>query len=205
MAHEPAEEAEDIHWRPFLERYSKELLKSKDPRIELPEDARSSGWMGFAPAPETAIEAAEKRLERSLPPSLKSFYRVTNGWRATGFFIWDVLPVEKIGWLRDRDPDLYRIACEAEDDPGPFKRDPGDERLRYYRDEQGTRVKRSLIITSVGDAARWLLDPGAEVHGGEWPGGRWAGWNPAMQWTAKSFADLMRQEFESFLALRDQK
>jgi hypothetical protein len=141
-------------------------------------------------------------LGRKLPASLRSFYSVSNGWRETGFFIWDVLPVEELGWLTDREPHLYQLACEAEAEPGPFKDDPGDARLRHYRDEQGTRVKRTLVISSCGDAATWLLDPGPKPHGGEWPGGRWAGWNPAMAWTAVSFADLMKQELESFLRLR---
>jgi hypothetical protein len=189
-------------WHPFLERYSRELLATDDPRIEIPHEARSSGWMGYTPATDAAIQAVESRLGRRLPPSLRSFYSVTNGWRATGFFIWDVLPVEGLAWLRDRDPHLYELACKAEAAPGPFKKDPGGSRLREYRREQGTRVKRALVVTSVGDSARWLLDPGSEAHSGEWPGGRWASWNPAMDWTAESFADLMWHEFENLLRLR---
>jgi hypothetical protein len=196
----------DAHaWRQFLERYSEELLATDDIRIEVPEEARRAHWMGYEPATEVAIEAAERRLGRCLPPSLRSFYSVSDGWRETGFFIWDVLPVEQIGWLAEREPHLYQLARAAEAEPGPFKRDPGGVRLHHYRDEQGTRVKRALVVSSRGDAATWLLDPGPEPHAGEWPGGRWAGWNPAMQWTTASFADLMVQEFESFLRLRDQK
>jgi hypothetical protein len=196
---------EAADWRSFLERYSEELLATDDIRNELPDEVCSSRWMGYAPATEAAIQAAERRLGRQLPPSLRSFYSVTNGWRETGYFIWDVLPVEEIGWLRDREPDLYQLACQAEAEAGPFKKDPDGSRLCEYRQEQGTRVKRALEVTSVGDAARWLLDPGGEAHAGEWPGGRWASWNPAMEWTATSFADLMKREFESFLRIRDQK
>jgi hypothetical protein len=193
-----------FEWRPFLEQYSKELLATDDERIKIPREARTSKWMGFDPADETKIEATERRLGRRLPLSLRTFYAVTNGWRATGFFIWDVLPVEKIGWLRDRDRDLYQIANEAEAMAGPFKEDPDGTRLREYRHEQGTRVKRALIVTSVGDSSRWLLDPGDEPHQQEWPGGRWASFNPGMNWTANSFADLMQREFQGFLQLRDQ-
>src|SRR5262249_19077466 len=101
--------------------------------------------------------------------------------------------------------DLYELACAAEVEPGPFLRDPGGVRLRHYRQEQGTRVKRALVLNSRGDAATWLLDPGPRPHAGERPGGRWARWNPAMCWSATSFTGLMKQELESFLRLRDQK
>src|SRR5262249_2942622 len=93
-------------WRLFLEQYSLELLATDDERIKIPAAARDSQWMGYPPATEAAIEAAERRLGRQLPPSLRTFYAVTNGWRSTGFFIWDVLPVEQLGWLRDREPQL---------------------------------------------------------------------------------------------------
>lgn len=160
-------------------------------------------WMGFEPASEGAIGEAERRLGRQLPPSLRTFYLVTNGWRATGFFIADVLPVEQAGWPKDRDPHLYRMACETEGHCRPFKRDPDGSRHREYVLEQGTRVKRSLAISSWGDAAIWLLDPGERPHDGEWPAGRWASWSPAMEWQAESFAELMKNELESFVRLRD--
>jgi hypothetical protein len=192
-------------WRRFLERFSEELLAADDIRLHVPEEVRRERWMGYGLATEKAIATAELRLGRSLPPSLRSFYAVSNGWRETGFFIWNVLPVEEIGWLREKEPGLYGLACEAEAEPGPFLRDPGGMRLQHYREEQGTRVKRALVLNSRGDAATWLLDPGALPLGGEWLGGRWAGWNPAMRWTATSFADLMKQELESFLQLRNRE
>ena len=192
-------------WLLFLEQYSLELLATDDERIKIPAAARDSQWMGYPPATEAAIEAAERRLGRQLPPSLRTFYAVTNGWRSTGFFIWDVLPVEQLGWLRDREPQLYQLACKTEATPGPFRKDPDGSRLREFRHEQGTRVMRTLAITSPGDAAWWLLDPETVSETGEWAAGRWAAWQPAMEWSAKSFADLMQQEFETFLRLKSRK
>jgi hypothetical protein len=192
-------------WRSFLERYTDELLQCDDLPIA-DEDwqlAGESHWMGFAPASAGAIRSAERRLGRSLPESLRQFYGVTNGWRATGRKIYDVLPVEQAGWLSDRQPDLHALASMAEATPGPFKKDLGGARLRHYRDEQGTRVKRSLVLNADGDAATWLLDPGSEEHTGEWPGGCWASWNPAMEWTAVSFAELMTQELATLISLRE--
>jgi hypothetical protein len=185
-------------WRDFLERYSKELLDAEDLPlfVDVPEQAREAAWMGFAPAEEQAILATEARLGRRLPPSLRGFYAVSNGWRATGLFTHDVLPVEEIGWLRDRVPHLYEVALECESTPGPFHDDPGDRRLKEFRDEQGTRVMRSLVLNSVGED-HWLVDPGAEPHEGEWPAGCWASSNPAMEWDAANFAELMAEALRS--------
>jgi hypothetical protein len=201
------------HWRRFLKQYSEEFLSHdwsdtifSSRGAVIPDEARRSGYMGFGPASEAAISAAEDRLGRRLPPSLRAFYEVSNGWGMTGPFIFDVLPVEKIGWLKERtgedDALLYRMACENEDPPkdkprAPWRNDPDGARERAYRFEQGTRLKRSLVISSWGDAAVWILDPGDHDHEGEWAGGRWASWSPGLEWRAESFAELMKQERES--------
>jgi hypothetical protein len=192
-------------WRSFLERYSEELLATEDLPLfaDVPDDAREASWMGFAPAGEPALREAERRLGRRLPPSLRCFYSVTNGWRATGHFIYGVLPVEEIGWLCDREPLLHELALQAESEPGPFKNDPGEQRLKEYREDQGTRVKRSLVISSRGDDATWLLDPGADPHEGEWPAGCWASWHDAMSWEATNFAELMASELRELRELRE--
>ncbi len=189
-------------WRAFLERYSRDLLECPDVTVGLPPEALDSAWLGFPPATDAEISETEDRLGRSLPPSLKTFYSVTNGWRTTGLFVWNILPVEGLGWLKDREPQLFELAEMAEGTPGPFKNDPGDVRLDEYRYEQGTRVKRSLILNSEGDASTWLLDPEEQTSDGEWAAGRWSSWNPAMQWRAPSFAELMIREHQSFLSLR---
>ncbi|MBV6623811.1 MAG: SMI1/KNR4 family protein [Rivularia sp. (in: Bacteria)] len=100
-------------WQQFLKRYSLELLADNS-EIEVDEEVYQSQWMGYEPATETQIVEAEKRLGISLPNSLRNFYLVTNGWRETGYFIYDILPVEKIDWLRIRDSHLYGIAFKAE-------------------------------------------------------------------------------------------
>ncbi|BAY86586.1 hypothetical protein NIES267_60960 [Calothrix parasitica NIES-267] len=180
-------------WKKFLKRYSIELL-SEDSEIEFDEEIYQSQWMGYEPATETQIAEAEKRLNMTLPNSLRNFYLVTNGWRETGYYIHDILPVEKIDWLRIRDSHLHGIACKAEE-----RRDIPDN----YDYEQGTQVKRSLAISSWGDAAIWLLDPGEQDSRGEWAGACWASWIPGMEWTATSFAELMEKELEDFIHLRD--
>jgi hypothetical protein len=176
-------------WRQFLQRYSQEFLSHdwgdtlrlfSSHGAAIPDEARRTGWMGFKPASAAAIAATEERLGRRLPPSLRTFYEVSNGWGMIGRFIFDVLPVEEIGWLKDRtncsDAHLYKMACGIENPPqdkprAPWKNDPDGARRRAYQFEQGTRLKRSLVISSWGDAAVWVLDPGDRDHDGEWPGG----------------------------------
>ena len=84
---------------------------------------------------------------------------MTNGWRTTGTCIYDILPVEEIDWLQVCDDHLYKLACEAENNNEGWT---SEEFRDDYRYEQGTRVKRSLVISSWGDAAIWLLDPGEQ-------------------------------------------
>ena len=79
-------------WRKFLNPYSIELLND-DSEIEVSQEVYQSQWMGYQPATETQIVEAEKRLGVSLPNSLRNFYLVTNGWRETGHFIYDILPL----------------------------------------------------------------------------------------------------------------
>jgi hypothetical protein len=192
-------------WKVFLEQYNRELLACGEIVQHLPENVVDSGWLGFPPASEDELSEAEHRLQVQLPPSLKSFYSVTNGWRTTGFFIFEILPVARIGWLRYLIPHLYGLAVRAEQIAGPFKEDLDNRRLTAYRLEQGTRVKRSLVLSLEGDASIWLLDPGTLNCAGEWAGGTWASWNPAMEWLAESFAGLMEDELNSFRKLaRDQ-
>src|SRR5947207_1501992 len=99
------------------------------------------------------------------------------------------------------------MACENESPPqdrprAPWKNDPDGARRRAHEFEQGTRLKRSLVISSWGDAAVWVLDPGGDNHDGEWPGGRWASWAPgSVNWKAETFAELMRKELASLASL----
>jgi hypothetical protein len=124
-----------------------------------------------APATEDQIAREEARLGVRLPPSLRSFYLQSNGYGLVGSPIWAVRSVDQIGWLCDVVPFLYEIVFE--DDPA---------------------VGRSLVVSGEGDAAWWLLDPGAADERGEWPGGRWASWYPGMSWMAKDFIGLFEAE-----------
>src|SRR5205823_4641574 len=74
-------------WRPLLGRWSRQWLKFDEYAAELPDEVAESGWLGYPPASERQIAAAEARLGATLPPSYRAFLRVSNGWRRTSPFI----------------------------------------------------------------------------------------------------------------------
>lgn len=181
-------------WRPFLKRFSTELLDFRHPdQVDSPPepDVRTES----SPATEEEIQTAERRLGRALPPSLRSFYSVSNGWEF-GMYDrgWRVMKVEEIGWLKDVDPSFYQVAQKAEQTPGPFKKDPNGERLAHFRYQEGTRIKRSLLLTDQADEAIWLLDPETSGATGEWPARSWKHWDPETHWDIRNIYELMRDE-----------
>lgn len=188
-----------LEWKAYLQECSRQIISSpEDGTPLLPEAVLRSGWLGYEGASKTAIRQAEARLGVSLPPSLRSFYLASNGWRTVGCFIYEVLAVEKIGWCSELEPNLYEIGLGVEQQ---FGGEP-EVHLREFAFEGGTQVKRSLVVTQNGDASTWLLDPGTINDRGEWAGGRWSSWNPGMEWIADSFEGLFRNEYETFLRLR---
>jgi hypothetical protein len=127
-----------------------------------------------APATEAQIAREEARLGVRLPPSLRSFYLQSNGHGLVTSFVRAVRSVEQIGWMRDVEPQLYKVNLEF---------DPP--------------VARCLVVSGEADASWWLLDPEQVDGRGEWRTGRWSSWNPGMQWIAADFFGLFEQEVAS--------
>lgn len=75
-------------------------------------EVRGSGWLGYGPATEQAIREAEARLGTALPPSLRAFYQVSNGWRHVGPCIWAIPSIEKLAWLKEDQPWLWELAAD---------------------------------------------------------------------------------------------
>src|SRR4051794_17701179 len=92
-------------WRPFLEKFSRELLADEAIRSSLPADVASSGWLGFPAATEGEIASLEKRLRKRLPATYRQFLQVTNGWRNVGAFVHDLRPASKVAWFRKENQD----------------------------------------------------------------------------------------------------
>jgi SMI1 / KNR4 family (SUKH-1) len=100
-----------------------------------------SKWLGYAPASDAAIEAAEKRLNCSLPTDYKEFLKITNGFSQTSNAIHSsFLPVEKIDYLLNLDDDLIEAWEESMPDIGKI-------------------LRTSILIGGLNESQRVLLIP----------------------------------------------
>jgi cell wall assembly regulator SMI1 len=109
--------------------------------IDFTEEQKKSKWLGYAPATEEAIQAAEKRLNCSLPTDYKDFLRITNGFVQTCDAVHSTfLPVEKIDYLLNLDDDLIEIWEE----PMP---------------EIGKILRTSILIGGLNESQQMLLIP----------------------------------------------
>jgi hypothetical protein len=165
--------------RRFLQRWSQEWAIAYDPERDRPldEDVRA-GWLGFEPATEDELAEAEARLGRRLPPSLRSFLAITNGWRDAGNFIYRIAGATELDWLRDTNDAHW---------------------ARAYRSEV---VARSLRLSLKGDSSVVFLDPMDFNEDGEWAAYRLASWSGTGPERFDSFADLMYDLYADFHALR---
>jgi HEAT repeat protein len=174
-----------LPWRPLLERWSREWLQDADYAAELPDAVVESSWLGYPPASEEQIAAAERRLGTTLPPSYRAFLRVTNGWRRTSPFIERLWGTEELEWLSVRNQDLVDI-WTADEMP-----DCWEQRA----------FPHALEVSDWGDSALYVLHPGAVRADGEWEAAFFANWSDGAQ-VYGSFWELMQEEYASFLRLR---
>ncbi|MFJ8741409.1 SMI1/KNR4 family protein [Embleya sp. NPDC127516] len=183
-------------WRPFLDQWSEEWVAGHDPERDGPlaEEVVRDTWLGFAPASEAEVAEAEARLGRRLPPSLREFLLVTDGWRDAGNFIYRLAGSAELEWLRDTDDrswiDVWEELAEDEDDEEAF----GVQEAKV--------LARSLRLSLDGDAAIMLLDPDDVDGDGEWAGYWLASWSGEGPQRYESFHDLMHRQWVSFHALR---
>jgi hypothetical protein len=188
-------------WRPFLEKWSEEWVAGHDPEQDGPLAAEvvRDTWLGFAPANEAEVAAAEARLDRQLPPSLREFLLVTNGWRDAGNFIYRMAGTTELEWLRDTDDRTWIEVWEdlAEDDI-----EEEDEDEEAFGVQEAKVLARSLRLSLDGDAAVMLLDPEDVDEDGEWAGYWLASWSGEGPQRYGSFHDLMHRQWVSFHALR---
>lgn len=220
-----------VEWRPFLERWSKEWIAGHDPERDAPlaPEAIRDRWLGFAPATAAQVAAAEARLGRELPPSLRNFLLVTNGWRDAGNFIYRLAGTAELAWLADTDDahwiEVYEELAEEEggDDEDPYDEHDEDEQDDEddedgddpYEGEDGEEaddedpfpvheakvLARSLRVSLEGDAAVMLLDPDDVDADGEWAAYWLASWSGEGPERYGSFYELMHHQYVSFHAL----
>lgn len=188
-----------MDWKSHLTNISLTLAQSEDLLQEYRND--NLNWLGFEGASDSQIELLEKRLNTNLPPSYKEFLKVSNGFKQLNCFVWDILPIEKIDWLKISDPTLYELY--STEFLNSFN--ATDEEYFIYGEDQKTTDFRSeylinsLAISGWGDAAILLLNPKVKF-GDEWEAWMFATWHlgPVRY---KSFEQLMREEYASYLEL----
>lgn len=180
-----------FEWRPFLERWSGEWADAYDPERDGragSEDWRAARWLGREPAAEAGITAAEARLGVALPPSLRSFLAVSDGWHHAGRFVWRLAGCEGLDWWGD--PHGMRdVWLENWDDP--------DEDLVR---EAGV-WSRSLQLATESDMVDVLLDPEDMDERGEWAVYTWAPWWASPPERHPSFRHFMEDMYRQFHAM----
>jgi hypothetical protein len=155
-------------WREYLRGYSAEALASDELRdaVEegrarwLTDDQRAAEWLGFEPATEQEVLAAERRLGVRLPQTYRNFLLTSNGWNWIGGldgYPVDLLPADRIGWFADLEGDLL----EAWD-------------MDHFKDEL-SRLERCLLISDDdgGVGCRWLLHADDAGQDGELTAYEW--------------------------------
>ncbi|MBF6333014.1 SMI1/KNR4 family protein [Nocardia transvalensis] len=170
-----------MSWKPLLSRWSEEWIRSREPGQEDPEILRD-GWLGFAPATEDAVAAAEVRIGRRLPPSYREFLLTTDGWRHADF-VDRMRDTSDIGWLRDIEP-FWEASWK-------------DLCYEYPAPENGNPLGRGLLISREADAGILFLDPGDVDAAGEWAAYELFAWGEGPI-RFPSFAALMEDLYASF-------
>ncbi|MBD2326317.1 SMI1/KNR4 family protein [Alkalinema sp. FACHB-956] len=211
-----------FEWEGFLRHWSRAIIESKrhEPDV-LPSEIIEADWLGYPGASEEQIRHAENRLGISLPPSYREFLKVTNGWRQTTPFIYQLWSTQEIEWLSVRHPDWIDSFLEQQQRLEPHhsymsvnglecsrkKFSIPDEIYFIYGEEQDCMNLRSeylhtaLEISCKGDSAIYLLNPQVVTEEGEWEAWFFGDWLPGAD-RYRSFSDLMQAEYQNFLELQ---
>lgn len=188
---------QEYNWQEFMGRWSRDMLASKGfaddlavLRSEYPgqytDDVLGSGWLGYPPATDVEIEATEKRLGLTLPPSYRSFLKLSNGWRVIDQFINRLWPVEEIDWLATTDPETVEVWEDASRG--------GD--ILYESRYVGSTIQISDVEFS--GTAVFLLNPKVDSPLGEWEAWFFSHWNPGAT-VYPSFWEMMQEQYKTFL------
>jgi len=187
-----------MDWRDFLEKCSLTVTGSED---LIPEyKSLPKNWLGYDPATPAQILQAEQKLNCKLPPSYIDFLLASNGFKQLSCFLWDFLPVGKIGWLSDIEPEFVEIVEKYFGDI-----EVSDEQYNDYSEDQISWAYKkeyllnTLVVSAWGDAAIVLLNPLVKF-GDEWEAWVYANWYPGAR-RFKSFEDLMLHEHQNYVDL----
>ncbi|WP_326646782.1 SMI1/KNR4 family protein [Streptomyces anthocyanicus] len=180
-------------WRPFLVEWSAEWADCQpegETRSADDASARRSRWLGFPPADEERVAAAEARLGRRLPPSYREFLMVSDGWRHAGGFVWLLAGTADARWHDDASGLADTFEEDLDEEAGPQER------------REAGIWRRGLQLDVASDATYVLMDPEDVDEDGEWAVYTWAGWRAAPPERHASFRAFMREMHREFHRLR---
>ncbi|MFD7902978.1 SMI1/KNR4 family protein [Kitasatospora sp. NPDC059747] len=168
---------ETFDWGSFLTRWSEEWADTcTEPADEPADEAARARGLGFGPAAEERIAAAEERLGRRLPPSYREFLAVSDGWRHAGGFIDHLAGAGEARWHEDADG-LGEHFDEGELD-GMWA--------------------RALQLDVESDMTYVLLDPQAADEHGEWAVYCHQVWSHSPPTRHDSFREFMLAQYREF-------
>jgi hypothetical protein len=182
-----------IDWQPFLEQWSRDLMKTKLAiRVEPQPDAPN--WLGFKAATRRELRKMEKRLGVALPPSYLAFLQISNGWRRTSAFIGHVRSCEEVNWFRVENEQWAEVWSEGHCDLDD------SHYYNYSKESQAFRPEHIPFLLQISDVEDgvYLLNPEVVTDDGEWEAWFLANWIPGPV-RYPSFAHLMAAEYRSFL------
>jgi len=184
----------ELDWKNLLAQWSKELIKFNKFVEVIPDAVIASGWLGFLGASEYQIARTEARLGVALPPSYRTFLKVTNGWYQINNFVYRMWSTEELDWFSARHQSWIDVWME---DPVPIS----DEDYFTYGEKQGDirveYLQTCLEISDRGDAAVFLLNPKIVSLDGEWEAWFFANWLGGAR-RYPSFWEMMKSEYEVF-------
>jgi hypothetical protein len=144
-------------WREFLRSYSHDYLRlaTDEELARLDEAQRDSRWLGYEPASEDSVRAAEERLGVRLPPSYRNFLLASNGWHDIDVLMSELLKVDEVGWLPEVHPELWDAWSHDDDE------------------ELTELLCRCMLLSGPADGDYWLLDGNEIGPDGEWTAYLW--------------------------------
>lgn len=183
-------------WAAPLARLNSILISTNRWRGEIPPEVLSSGWCGAPAASEEDIGRVESRIGLRLPPSYRSFLRVSNGWRPFNSFIERLLPVQEIERYETADPEDSILIQST------YKEDnlTDEQYLDYEAPHHNSGLRTRYYPSSFMVGTKWktgggelvLLNPNIVPAEGEWETIFFANWIPGNQ-RFRSFYDFVLQ------------
>ena len=172
-------------WEQYLRGYSADVLTdaTDDELQRYTAEQRERRWLGTAPATDDEITAEESRLGLQLPPGLRTFLSLSNGWSHIGPFVYELLPVQRLDLL-PRTDQAWLLDCTFEDDP-----------LLPV-------LHRGLLLSGEADSGEVVADPQDVGPDGEWAIWWRFSWAGDFGTRHPSFAAYVTSERASFESLR---